>query len=374
MNDFLPGLFGIGGVVLGTLIPFLFVLTVVVFVHEMGHYLVGRLCGIGVRAFSVGFGPELVGFTDRHGTRWKLCAIPLGGYVKFVGDMNATSSQPGSEEIEKLTDDERKVAFHTQPIWKRAATVFAGPLFNFLLTIVVFAVLFLSFGRYVLEPTVAEVRPNSPAAVAGILPGDRFVSVDGEKVETFSDVQRLVSGRAGDAMTFVMLRDGKNVTVVATPQLSEEKDALGNKVKMAVIGVGNNAEVGQPRLITYSPGGAVVAAVEATGQIVERTGLFMKRFVVGREDKCQLGGPGGQTRLRMARATCRVAIGRYRDTQSLADSAPRRRPSSLLWDRGRHPEAGVGADDGSGLSNGDDSGFGVYGVRFLERSLWVLKS
>ena len=291
MNDFLPGLFGIGGVVLGTLIPFLFVLTVVVFVHEMGHYLVGRLCGIGVRAFSVGFGPELVGFTDRHGTRWKLCAIPLGGYVKFVGDMNATSSQPGSEEIEKLTDDERKVAFHTQPIWKRAATVFAGPLFNFLLTIVVFAVLFLSFGRYVLEPTVAEVRPNSPAAVAGILPGDRFVSVDGEKVETFSDVQRLVSGRAGDAMTFVMLRDGKNVTVVATPQLSEEKDALGNEVKMAVIGVGNNAEVGQPRLITYSPGGAVVAAVEATGQIVERTGLFMKRFVVGREDKCQLGGP-----------------------------------------------------------------------------------
>ena len=104
MNDFLPGLFGIGGVVLGTLIPFLFVLTVVVFVHEMGHYLIGRFCGIGVRAFSVGFGPELVGFTDRHGTRWKLCAIPLGGYVKFVGDMNATSSQPGSEEIEKLTD------------------------------------------------------------------------------------------------------------------------------------------------------------------------------------------------------------------------------------------------------------------------------
>lgn len=291
MNDFLPGLFGIGGVVLGTLIPFLFVLTVVVFVHEMGHYLVGRLCGIGVRAFSVGFGPELIGFTDRHGTRWKLCAIPLGGYVKFVGDMNATSSQPGSEEIDKLTEDERKVAFHTQPIWKRAATVFAGPLFNFLLTIVVFAVLFLSFGRYVLEPTVADVRPNSPAAAAGILPGDRFVSVDGEKVETFSDVQRLVSGRAGDAMTFVMLRDGKDVTVVATPQLSEEKDALGNKVKMAVLGVSNNAEVGQPRLITYSAGGALVAAVEATGQIIERTGLFMKRFVVGREDKCQLGGP-----------------------------------------------------------------------------------
>lgn len=291
MNEFLPALFNTQGFVLGTLVPFLFVLTVVVFVHEMGHYLVGRWCGIGVRAFSIGFGPELIGFNDRRGTRWKLCAIPLGGYVKFVGDMNVTSSQPGEGEIEKLSDSERKVAFHTQPVWKRAATVFAGPLFNFLLTIAVFAVLFMTFGRSVLDPAVAEVRPGSPAAVAGILPGDRFVSVDGTKVESFADVQRLVSGRAGDAITFVMLRDGKDISVVATPQLSEQEDALGNKVKIAVIGVTTNMEVGQPRHITYSPAGAVVAAVEATGQIIERTGLFMKRFAVGREDKCQLGGP-----------------------------------------------------------------------------------
>lgn len=291
MNEFLSALLSTQGFVLGTLVPFLFVLTVVVFVHEMGHYLVGRWCGIGVRAFSIGFGPELIGFNDRRGTRWKLCAIPLGGYVKFVGDMNATSSQPGEEELDKLSDSERSIAFHTQPVWKRAATVFAGPLFNFLLTIAVFAVLFMTFGRSVLEPAVAEVRPGSPAAEAGILPGDRFVNVDGTKVESFADVQRLVSGRAGDAITFVMLRDGKDVSVVATPQLSEQEDALGNKVKIAVIGVTTNKEVGQPRHITYSPGGAVVAAVEATGQIIERTGLFMKRFVVGREDKCQLGGP-----------------------------------------------------------------------------------
>lgn len=289
--DFLSAMGGTAESFFGSVIPFLIVLTVVVFVHEMGHYLVGRWCGIGVRAFSIGFGPELIGFNDRRGTRWKLCAIPLGGYVKFVGDMNATSSQPGEEELEKLSDSERSIAFHTQPVWKRAATVFAGPLFNFLLTIAVFAVLFMTFGRSVLEPAVAEVRPGSPAAEAGILPGDRFVSVDGAKVESFADVQRLVSGRAGDAITFVMLRDGKDVSVVATPQLSEQEDALGNKVKIAVIGVTTNKEVGQPRHITYSPGGAVVAAVEATGQIIERTGLFMKRFVVGREDKCQLGGP-----------------------------------------------------------------------------------
>ena len=291
MNEILHAFFSTEGYVLGTLVPFLFVLTVVVFVHEMGHYLVGRWCGIGVKAFSIGFGPELFGFNDSHGTRWKLCAIPLGGYVKFVGDMSATSSQPGTEELDKLTEAERKVAFHTQPIWKRAATVVAGPLFNFLLTIAVFAVLFSVLGRPVMEPTVAAVTAGSPAEKAGILPGDRFVAVDGSKVETFADVQRLVSGRGGDAIVFTMLRDGKEVTVTATPEPMEQLDALGNKIKVAVIGVVNNTEVGQPRLITYTPIGAIGAAVEETGHVIQRTGQFLQRFVVGREDKCQLGGP-----------------------------------------------------------------------------------
>ena len=291
MNEILRAAFGTESLIVGTLVPFLFVLTVVVFVHEMGHYLVGRLCGIGVRAFSIGFGPEIAGFNDRHGTRWKLCAVPLGGYVKFVGDVGATSARPGEEEIEALSEAERRVAFHTQPVWKRAATVAAGPLFNFLLTIVVFAVLFSAYGRYVAEPMVAEVTAGSPAEQAGIRPGDRFVSVDGEKVQTFADVQRLVSGRGGDTLTFVLLRDGRELTVKATPRLVEQEDALGNKIKVAVIGVVNNREVGQPRLVTYSPAAAVGAAVEETGYVIVRTGQFLKRFVVGREDKCQLGGP-----------------------------------------------------------------------------------
>lgn len=290
MSEYLPAFLSTNGILIGTIVPFLFVLTIVVFVHEMGHYLVGRWCGIGVKAFSVGFGPELLGFNDRHGTRWKLCAIPLGGYVKFVGDMNVTSKPEGGE-LDNLSADERSVAFHTQPVWKRAATVVAGPLFNFLLTIAVFTVLFSAYGRYVMEPTVAEVRAESPAAKAGILPGDRFVSVDGSPVETFSDVQRLVSGRAGDSIAFVMRRDGKEVDVTAVPELMEQQDALGNSVKVAVIGVVNNEEMGQPRLISYSPGGAFVQAVSETGHIIERTGQFLKRFVVGREDKCQLGGP-----------------------------------------------------------------------------------
>lgn len=291
MNELLYALVSPQGLVLGTLVPFLFVLTVVVFVHEMGHYLVGRWCGIGVQAFSVGFGPEIFGFNDRRGTRWKLSAIPLGGYVKFVGDMSVTSSQTDVQALETLSEAERRVAFHTQPVWKRAATVFAGPLFNFLLTIAVFAVLFMAYGRYVSEPVVAAVTADSPAERAGIQPGDRFVSVDGRKVESFSDVQRLVSGRAGDTITFVLRRDGSDVTVSAAPQLMEQEDALGNKVKIALLGVVSNQESGQPRLVTYGPGGALVAAVEETGHIIQRTGQFLTRFAAGREDKCQLGGP-----------------------------------------------------------------------------------
>jgi regulator of sigma E protease len=256
----------------------------------MGHYLVGRWCGIGVKAFSIGFGPEILGFNDRRGTRWKLCLIPLGGYVKFVGDMNATST-PDAAEMEALTDEERSVAFHTQALWKRAATVFAGPFFNFLLTIAVFAVLFTTYGRYVAEPMVAKVQPDSPASAAGFMPGDRFVSVNGVKVETFGDVQRLVSPNAGEALRFVVKRDGKDVALTATPKMTEETDALGNKIKIGVIGVVNDEALGQPHVVSYGPVEALGQATVETWRIIGRTGDFLSRFAVGREDRCQLGGP-----------------------------------------------------------------------------------
>lgn len=290
MDALFFSVFGLNGLILGTLVPFLFVLTVVVFVHEMGHYLVGRWCGIGVQAFSIGFGPELFGFNDRHGTRWRLSAIPLGGYVKFVGDANATSA-PGADDLAGLSEAERRVAFGTQPVWKRALTVFAGPLFNFLLTIAVFAVMFFLYGRFVSEPVVAEVRADSPAQAAGFRPGDRFVRVDGQTVESFADVQRIVSGRAGDPLTFVLSRDGSEIELVATPEWSEQKDALGNVVRTGVIGVVNDAQSGKPRRIEYGPVEALGEAVKETGHVVARTGQFLSRFALGREDKCQLGGP-----------------------------------------------------------------------------------
>ena len=291
MGDIALSIFATDGLLVGTIVPFLFVLTVVVFVHEMGHYLVGRMCGIGVQAFSIGFGPELFGFNDSHGTRWKLSLIPLGGYVKFVGDMNAASTAPDAEEMAGLSDEDRRRAFHVQPVWKRAATVVAGPLFNFLLTIAVFAVMFGLYGRFVSDPMVAEVRPGSPAEAAGFLPGDRFLRVDGNRIETFSDVQRYVTGRAGDALTFVMLRDDREIELVATPELSEQTDALGNTIRVGIIGVVNNQEVGQPRVVEYGPLESLTQAVFETGDVILRTGQFLKRFVAGREDRCQLGGP-----------------------------------------------------------------------------------
>ncbi|PYE88166.1 M50 family metallopeptidase [Phyllobacterium leguminum] len=290
MGDFVSYLFGSNSLLIGTIVPFLFVLTVVVFVHEMGHYLVGRWCGIGVKAFSVGFGPELIGFTDRKGTRWKLSAIPLGGYVKFVGD-EGVASAPSEGEAESLSEAEKAVAFHHQSVWKRAATVFAGPAFNILLTIAILAVFFLLYGRVIADPMVAEVRPGSPAAVAGFEPGDRFLTVDGEKVTTFSDVQRYVSGRAGDPIRFTVERGGRDVPLTATPELIEQTDPLGNKVQVGVIGVVNDEALGKFRVVEYGPLESVHQAVLETGFIIGRTGEFFSRFFAGREDKCQLGGP-----------------------------------------------------------------------------------
>ena len=290
MQEALAFFIGSESLLVGTIIPFLFVLTVVVFVHEMGHYLVGRWCGIGASAFSIGFGPELIGFTDKHGTRWKLSAIPLGGYVKFIGDEDATSS-PVGVDVSKLSPDEQSRAFPGQPVWKRAATVFAGPAFNIILTVVIFSVFFAMYGRQIADPLIAGVQPNSPAATAGFEPGDRFISVEGQKITTFSDVQRIVSGRSGDELDFTVERNGKMVDLKATPALVERTDPLGNNVKMGAIGVETTQAVGNFRRIEYGPLESVGQAIVETGHIISRTGEFFQRFAVGREDKCQLGGP-----------------------------------------------------------------------------------
>ena len=180
--EIMAGLGAFGGGIAGYIVPFLFVLTIVVFFHELGHFLVARWCGVKVQAFSIGFGPEIIGFNDRYGTRWKLSAIPLGGFVKFFGDDNA-ASVPDREAAAEMSEEEKKVSFVHQPVSSRAAVVAAGPIANFILAIVIFAAIFGTAGRQYTSARVDTVQPGSAAQAAGFQPGDLVLSIDGEKID-----------------------------------------------------------------------------------------------------------------------------------------------------------------------------------------------
>lgn len=285
----------------GYIVPFLFVLTLLVFVHEMGHYLVGRWCGIRSTAFSIGFGPEIVGFNDRHGTRWKLCAIPLGGYVKFWGDEDA-SSRPGEDALAGLSEEERAQTLAGAKLWKRAATVAAGPIANFLLAILIFAALFTAYGKPISDPVVAEVKAGSAAEEAGVKPGDLLVALDGTAVETFDDVRRYVSIRPGTQIVVTLRRDGITKDLPMTPRATVIDDAFGNKVEVGLIGIVTTQEAGNFRVEKMGVGQAVVEGVRETGNIVTGTFHYIGNLFTGKMKPDQLGGP-----VRVAQASGQMA-------------------------------------------------------------------
>ncbi|MFK0272511.1 RIP metalloprotease RseP [Ensifer sp. NPDC090286] len=274
----------------GYVIPFLLVLTLLVFVHEMGHYLVGRWSGIRILAFSIGFGPELVGWTDRHGTRWKLAAIPLGGYVKFYGDEDA-ASVPDYKRLEALAPEERSQTFLGAKLWKRAATVAAGPIANFILAIAIFAVLFSVYGRQVADPVVARVNENSAAAQAGVVPGDRLISIDNTPVVTFDDVRRYVSVRPEMPISIRIERNGAMLDLSMVPQRTELTDQFGNKMEIGVIGILTDQEAGNFRTVNYGPIEAVGQGVLQSWHVVTGTFDYLSNVVTGRMKADQIGGP-----------------------------------------------------------------------------------
>ncbi|MBW3098496.1 RIP metalloprotease RseP [Pseudohoeflea coraliihabitans] len=278
------------GLLTGYLLPFLIVLTLVVFVHEMGHYLVGRWSGIRVLTFSVGFGPELLGFNDRHGTRWKLSAIPLGGYVKFFGDENA-ASVPDHAAVNSMSDAERAGAFPAAALWRRAATVAAGPIANFILAIAIFAVFFAVNGRMIADPVVADVTAGSAAETAGVQPGDRIVALDGTAVRTFEDVRRYVSPRPEVPILMTVDRDGETFDLALTPARTAITDGFGNTMEVGQIGVVTDQAAGSFRVEHYSPVAAVGQGALESWFIVERTFSYIGNIIVGREKADQLGGP-----------------------------------------------------------------------------------
>jgi regulator of sigma E protease len=289
------------GSALLTLIGFLFVLTVVVFFHELGHFLVARWCGVAVKVFSIGFGPEIVGFTDRKGTRWRLAWIPLGGYVKFIDDENVASAS-GRKALERLSSEDRKRSFQGKPLGHRAAIVAAGPIANFLLAILIFALLAAFFGEQTTSAKVDAVTPGSAAERAGFLPGDLVVSIDGRPIDNFSEMQEIVSSSAGETLTFVVKRADAQVQLEATPEVKQVTDRFGNKFSIAQLGIQRQATPDEWSTERHDLLSALWIGVKKSYAVIERSVVYLANVVMGRESADQLGGP-----IRIAQVSGQVA-------------------------------------------------------------------
>ncbi len=297
-----------GGGAAGYIVPFLFVLTLVVFFHELGHFLIARWCGVEVTAFSLGFGPEIVGFNDRYGTRWKLSAIPLGGYVKFVGDDNA-ASVPDFDAAAAMTEEQKKGSFAHKPVWARAAVVAAGPIANFILAIVIFAGLFMVVGKPSMLPRVDQVIAGGAAETAGFKPGDLVLSIDGEHIDSFADMQRIVSMSAARQLKVEVERGQSIITLQATPQL--KRDKFGNE--LGVLGISRSVAAGDIKTQKFGPGEAVVEGAKQTWMIVDHTFSYIAGIFSGRNSADQLGGP-----IRIAQVSGQVAAGGFGPLINLA--------------------------------------------------------
>jgi regulator of sigma E protease len=297
----LSHLHALGGGVVAYLLPFLFVLSLVVFFHEFGHFLVARLCGVRILVFSIGFGPELVGFNDRHNTRWKISAIPLGGYVKFFGDDNA-ASVPDAPRLESMPEGDRAQSFFFQPVYKRAAIVAAGPIANFILAIVIFAAVFALYGKQTMSARVDAVQADSAAATAGFQPGDLVVSIDGHAIADFEQMQRIVSESAGNELAIKVDRKGAVLDLKATPALKEIKDNFGNVHRIGILGISRSTAAEDLKSQPVGPLQAVALGAEETWFVVDRTLSYLGGVIVGREAADQLGGP-----IRIAQISGQVA-------------------------------------------------------------------
>jgi regulator of sigma E protease len=298
---FLHGFNTLSHGLIGYLIPFLFVLTIVVFFHELGHFLIARWAGVRVLTFSLGFGPELAGFNDRHGTRWKISAVPLGGYVKFFGD-ESEASTPSFDALAGMTDEEKAGSFHHKRVGARAAIVAAGPIANFLLAIVIFTCLFTFFGKPSTSARVDKIEANSAAAAAGFQVGDIVTVIDGTKIESFSDMQRIVGTRAGEHLTFTVKRGDNTVQLQGTPEQREVKDPFGNTHRQGVLGITRQTAAGDVVTERVDPATAMWLGVKETWFVIDRTLAYIGGIFTGREAADQVGGP-----LRIAQISGQVA-------------------------------------------------------------------
>ncbi|WP_327751824.1 RIP metalloprotease RseP [Sphingobium sp. SJ10-10] len=268
-----------------TIFAFVAVIGPLVFVHELGHYLVGRWCGVKAEAFSIGFGPEIAAWVDKRGTRWRIGALPLGGYVRFKGDMNA-ASQTDPRWLE-MPAAERAQSFPAKPLWQRAAIVAAGPAINFLFAILILATFAFVHGESRTPAVAGQVQPGSAAAAAGILAGDRIVSLNGREMATFDDIRLFAQIRPGEPVTIVIDRKGKLFEKQGKVGAVQEDDGFGNKFRIGRLGLAPGEPVIEPVSLARAP----VVAIERTGQIIRTMVETLGQIVGGGRSVKELGGP-----------------------------------------------------------------------------------
>lgn len=290
MEQILASLIYLWDLLIGYGIPFVIVLSVVVFVHEFGHFIVGRWSGVKVLTFSMGFGPELAGWTDRKGTRWRIAAIPLGGYVRFFGDADATST---TRDASISMDPElRKQTLKGASLPRRTAIVAAGPVANFILAVVIMAGISYHFGRFI-DTRIDEVEPGSAAFEAGIMPGDSVVSINGSLVDNFTDIRRIVSVRDGQVLDMVLMRGEQEIRLAVTPRRQNVEDGLGGEIANGVLGI---RQVRQGSEVKQVPVGALEAVgngFKETWFIMSHTVHYIGELLVGKQSVTQLRGPVG---------------------------------------------------------------------------------
>ena len=288
--------------ILNFIIPFIVLITIVVFIHEYGHYYFAKRYGVGVTDFSIGFGKELFGFKDRSGTRWKFCLIPLGGYVKFFGDRNVFSQSEQEELIKKYSESDRNKLFIIKPLYQRSLIVAAGPFANFLLAIVIFSFIYMFSGKDFTPAKIQEVQENSPAFVSGLKKNDLILSINNNEVKSILDVSTYINTSTSDKINLVVLRNEQEINFLLKPKVINTKDSLGNQIKKKIIGikiVPLNNEFNRERL---GPTKALFYGVKETWFVTKTSLDFIFLIFKGKGDSSQLGGP-----IKIAKITGQVA-------------------------------------------------------------------
>ena len=288
--------------ILNFIVPFIILLTVVVFIHEYGHYYFAKKYGVGITDFSIGFGKEIFGFTDKLGTRWKFCAVPLGGYVKFFGDRNVFSQAEQEELLKKYSKEDQNKLFVTKPLYQRSLIVAAGPLANFALAILIFSFIYMFAGKDFTPAQIQEVQKDSPAYTSGIKSGDIILSINDKKVNSILDVSTYINTSVNELIDIKVLRSSNELDLKVKPEIIKSEDSLGNKINKKIIGIKItplNDEFNRQRL---GPATALFYAVKETWFVTKASLDFILSMFKGKGDTTQLGGP-----IKIAKITGQVA-------------------------------------------------------------------